>query len=95
MFAGQSRLEKMYFDEATILGAEQHLPDGLFKGLTSLASFSCEKCGLQKLPNMDDLTALKQFNAYGNQVGGATASLFVQWGAHRLCRLDRRYAETA
>ena len=62
----------MYFDEATILGAEQHLPDGLFKGLTSLASFSCEKCGLQKLPNMDDLTALKQFTAFANQVGGAT-----------------------
>ena len=53
----------MYFDDSIILGAEQHLPDGLFKGLTSLTLLSFATSGLQKLPNMDDLTALTQFNA--------------------------------
>jgi len=82
LFAGQSRLEKIHFDEATILGAEQHLPDGLFKGLTSLTSLSLHEGGLQKLPNMEDLTALITLTAIGNQVGGGHRPfvIVVQWG---------------
>ena len=58
----------MSFDGSTNLGAEQHLPDDLFEGLTSLASLSLNDCGVQKLPNMDNLTALKSLSAWGNHM---------------------------
>jgi len=80
LFAGQSRLLEIYFDDSTILGTKQHLPDGLFKGLTSLVLLSVDTSGLRKLPNMDDLTALTQFKAYFNQVGGGTPPLHCAMG---------------
>ena len=70
----------MYFDDSIILGAEQHLPDGLFKGLTSLTRLLFHVGGLQKLPNMDDLTALKQFTALENEVGWGTPPLYCAMG---------------
>ena len=67
-FAGQSQLASVVFDSSNNLGAEQHLPDALFKGLTSLATLSMDECGLRKLPNLDNLTALISFKAQTNQV---------------------------
>lgn len=58
---------QVYFDGSTNLGAEQQLPDDLFKGLTSLTYLSTPECRFQKLPNMDDLAALKYLHTNGGQ----------------------------
>ena len=58
----------IFFASCTNLGAEQHLPDDLFKGLTSLAILRLCSSGLQKFPNMDDLTALKNLGATHTKV---------------------------
>ena len=60
-FMFQSRLEEITFTESKNLGRGEPLPDGLFKGLTSLATLYLDECGYQTLPNMDDLTKLTTF----------------------------------
>ena len=47
----------MAFTASTSLGATERLPEGLFRGLTSLRNLQISDCGFQNLPNLDDLKA--------------------------------------
>ena len=63
-FLNQSQLKLIFFTESARLGSEG-LPDGLFKGLSSLMYLSFNLCAYRNLPNMDDLTALIVFYGAG------------------------------
>ena len=54
-FAGNNQLTKLDLTGSVSLGSEERLPDGLFKGLTSLAELDLADCPLHRLPNMNDL----------------------------------------
>ena len=55
-FASQGRLEVIAATSSIDKTATERLPDGLFKGLTSLVSIDIDNSGVQNLPNMDNLT---------------------------------------
>lgn len=55
-FKGQNQLEEIQFEGLHSLGKQQRLPDGLFRGLTSLKTLDLNDNRLLGLPNLDDLT---------------------------------------
>ena len=74
-FMSQSRLEFLTISGAHNLDAEDRLPDGLFKGLTSLLVLDMSTCNnLQNLPTLDDLTVralgIPMFDWYQHMFSG-------------------------
>ena len=55
-FSRQSQLQSMAFAGSTNFGSTERLPDGLWRGLTSLTSIILFECRYQNLPDMSDLT---------------------------------------
>ena len=64
LFVGQNRLTSITFASSTNLGAQTRLPDGLFKGLTSLVGLDLQNCNYRNLPDLGDLTALTHLYAW-------------------------------
>ena len=63
-FKGKSQLKTLYLVGSVNLGAQERLPDGLFKGLISLAELDLDLCKYGRLPNMDDLTVRSYRNVW-------------------------------
>lgn len=55
-FSRQGQLQSMTFAGSTNFGSTERLPDGLWRGLTSLTSIYLAECRYQNLPDMSDLT---------------------------------------
>ena len=64
----------IFFSNSDILGTEQHLPDGLLRGLSKLMYFSFDYISYLSVPSMVDCTALQVF--YGGGPSGARRGIW-------------------
>jgi len=73
-FAGLPQLMLIFFTGSENLGRQTPLPDGMFRGLSSLKYLSLAYGTFQNLPNLTDLAALQV--AYFSGPGGGQRGLF-------------------
>jgi len=64
-FQNQSKLTHILINAASVLGAQERLPDELFRGLSTLEVLWITASATPNLPSMADLTALKQLAIVG------------------------------